>query len=79
MRRTVLGGGFGLAWFLARLPNVENGKGKRVVAVSQSLPTSPHGEFFSRYASVFLYFYSRALSFPGISDRLHEQAGGLKL
>ena len=46
MRRTVLGGGFGLAWFLAWLPNVENGKGKRVVEVSQSLPTSPHGEFF---------------------------------
>ena len=46
MRRTVLGGGFGLAWFLASLPNVENGKGKRVVAVSQSLPTSPHREFF---------------------------------
>ena len=76
MRRTVLGGGFGLAWFLAWLPNVENGKGKRVVEVSQSLPTSPHGEFFQDTLVFFYILTPGRFLFLGIqTDCLNRLVG----
>ena len=73
MRRTVLGGGLGLA----RLPNVENGTGNGLLQCLNHFHP-PHMVSFQdgrkNKFQAFLDFYSGTLSFVRNSDRLHEKA-----